>query len=299
MTQTRPVKRAILQPLRRAIAVLASIGAAASCGGDDDSPGMPSGGGADTDAAEAAPDSALPDARDGSDDASPADAPDASEDAAESAPDGPGSPCPDDMALVGDACVDLYEAPNHEGAVPLVMYSLIEADAWCTARGKRLCYDDEWQAACEGPQATAYPYGNDHQPGVCNDDKIWRTYNQSLLNGWPGSASGPDIESLADLLGAARAVSPTAAAAADHVESLYQGEPGGDNPGCAGVDGVYDLCGNVEEWTLRRDGGEPDFHGNLKGRYWAESRTCQSNVTVHGDYFRFYEIGFRCCRDPL
>jgi len=65
-----------------------------------------------------------------------------------------------------------------------------------------------------------------------------------------------------------------------------------------GVAGAYDLCGNVEEWTRRRDGGEPQFHGKLKGRYWAETRTCQNGVISHGDGFRFYEIGFRCCRDP-
>ena len=84
---------------------------------------------------------------------------------------------------------------------------------------------------------------------------------------------------------------------ADHVEAIYQGEPSGSNAGCVGPAEVYDLVGNVEEWTRRRDGGVPDFHGSLKGRYWAESRTCQSRVTTHGDYFRFYEIGFRCCLD--
>ncbi len=208
------------------------------------------------------------------------------------------APCPDDMVLVGAACVDLYEAPNHAGELPLVMYDLVEADAWCTARGKRLCYDDEWQSACEGPDAWAYPYGDVHQPGTCNDDKTWLTYNQTLLNGWPNNVSTPDVESLGQLLDAARAVSTAAAAAADHVEWLYQADPSGANPGCTNSDGAFDLCGNVEEWTLRRDGGTTDFHGNLKGRYWAESRTCQSNVLVHGDYFQFYEIGFRCCRDP-
>jgi formylglycine-generating enzyme required for sulfatase activity len=82
------------------------------------------------------------------------------------------------------------------------------------------------------------------------------------------------------------------------VEALYQGEGGGNNPGCVNDFGVYDLVGNAEEWTLRADGGSTDFHGALKGRYWAESRTCQSTVTTHGDTFRFYEIGFRCCAEP-
>jgi formylglycine-generating enzyme required for sulfatase activity len=81
--------------------------------------------------------------------------------------------------------------------------------------------------------------------------------------------------------------------------ALYQGAAAGEHPECVGAAGVFDLVGNVEEWTTRRDGGSgPDFSGALRGRYWAESRTCQSSVTSHGNAFRFYEIGFRCCLDP-
>ncbi|MBW2256482.1 MAG: SUMF1/EgtB/PvdO family nonheme iron enzyme, partial [Deltaproteobacteria bacterium] len=179
--------------------------------------------------------------------------------------------------------------------LPLVMYNLLEAEAWCDARGKRLCYDDEWQTACEGSALSLYPYGDSHQPGVCNDEEVWRLYDQPSLNGWPTSASGSGVESLQDLFTAAR--SAGGSGAAEHVEWLYQGEGSGDNTGCVGEAGVFDLVGNVEEWTRRRDGGQTDFHGNLKGRYWSEVRTCQSNIKGHGDYFRFYEIGFRCCRD--
>lgn len=205
--------------------------------------------------------------------------------------------CPADMLEVGATCMDRYEAPNRAGALPLVMYTFVEAEAWCAARDRRLCFDDEWLAACAGPDGLAYPYGATRVPGTCNDDATWRAYTQSLLNGWPAAASSPTIDSLDALFAAARAVSPTAAAAADHVAALYQGSGGGARAGCVGPAGVYDLVGDVEEWTRRRDGGQPQFHGNLKGRYWAEARTCQSSVLVHGDTFRFYEIGFRCCRD--
>ncbi len=207
------------------------------------------------------------------------------------------APCPSDTAHVDDFCIDRYEAPNVAGGLPFVMFTFVEAAQWCAARDKRLCFDDEWTRVCGGTAETSYPYGDTHQPGVCNDDETWITYNQSLLNGWPSSACSPGVGSYEELMDAARAVSGTAAAAADHVEDLYQAEPGGSNAWCTNADGAFDLCGNVEEWTRRRDGGEPDFHGNLKGRYWAESRTCQSNLTSHGDYFRFYEIGFRCCVD--
>lgn len=218
--------------------------------------------------------------------------------AIDAAPADAAGPCPVEMVEVGDACMDRYEAPNVAGALPLVMYTFTEGEAWCAARGKRLCFDDEWQRACEGAAADPYPYGATHEPGVCNDDATWRVYDQSLLNGWPASASSPTITSLDQLWTTAAAVSSTAAAAVAHVQSLYQGTGGGDRAGCVGAAGAYDLVGDVEEWTRRRDGGTAQFHGNLKGRYWAEARTCQSSVLVHGDAFRFYEIGFRCCLDP-
>jgi len=208
------------------------------------------------------------------------------------------APCPSDMVLVEGFCIDRYEAPNHEGELPLVMYTFDEADAWCAAHDKRLCFDDEWTRSCEGTAQTKYPYGDVLIPGKCNDEETWLVYDQQKLNAWPWNVSKPGIESLSELLDAVRAVSSTAKVAADHVEALYQGEGSGTNAGCAGPDAVFDLCGNVEEWTRRRDGGDgPDFSGALKGRYWAESRTCQNAVLTHGNGFRFYEIGFRCCRD--
>ena len=211
----------------------------------------------------------------------------------------PAPPCGADMVLVENAvCMDRYEAPNVAGAFPFVMFTFDESAEWCQARGKRLCFDDEWTWACAGPEGTAYPYGAAHEPGTCNDDKVWKPYSQDKLNGWPYGLALVDVETLAEVFALAAASSGIGTLAAAHVEALYQGTGGGDKVGCGGAWGVYDLVGNVEEWTRRRDGGEPQFHGNLKGRYWAESRTCQQGVKGHGDAFRFYEIGFRCCADP-
>jgi len=205
--------------------------------------------------------------------------------------------CPEHMARLGGVCMDRYEAPNLPGGLPLVMYTYLQAERWCQQRGKRLCFDDEWTEACQGAAGGLYPYGPAHRPGVCHDEEVWRAYDQALLNGWPAAASAPEIESLQELLDTARGVSAAARAAADHVEWLYQGSGGGEYGGCVNEHGVFDLTGNVEEWTTRRDGGQPSFHGKLKGRYWAETRTCTQGVTSHGDSFRFYEIGFRCCLD--
>jgi len=210
-----------------------------------------------------------------------------------------GGACPSDMVLVdGVVCMDRYEAPNVAGASPLVMLTFTESEAWCTARGKRLCFDDEWQSACEGEAGNAYPYGPTRVAGTCNDEETWRVYTQSLLSGWPYGLAVSSADTLDELYALARASGTQGTAAADHVASLYQAEGGGANAGCVGEAGVYDLVGNVEEWTRRRDGGTTDFHGKLKGRYWSESRTCQQGVTTHGDAFRFYEIGFRCCAAP-
>ncbi|MCA9647417.1 MAG: SUMF1/EgtB/PvdO family nonheme iron enzyme [Polyangiaceae bacterium] len=219
-------------------------------------------------------------------------------------PDTAQAPCPDDMLLIDDpslpapVCMDRYEAPNVEGELPLVMLNFDEAEAWCARHEKRLCFDDEWAFTCGGPEGYKYPYGDVQQPGVCNDAKTWKVYNQTLLSGWPYTFDGSGYDTLDALFSGVSQLSASAKAAADHVRELYQAEPAGSYAACVGVGGVRDLTGSVEEWTRRRDGGQSQFHGNLKGRYWADTRTCQNDIITHGDGFRFYEIGFRCCQEP-
>ncbi len=192
--------------------------------------------------------------------------------------------------------MDVYEAPNTVGEVPLVMYDLYEAQAWCAARDKRVCYDDEWHLSCSGPDNLTYPYGNTWVAGNCNANKAWRQYNQTILNLWPDGVSTPDIETLADLY-TALAASPklTPAQSSElisHLAWLYQGNiAGSDNGLCTSGYGVVDTTGNIEEFCMRRDGGSGQyFHGMLRGRYWAETRTCDMGITTHGDLFRFYEV---------
>lgn len=181
--------------------------------------------------------------------------------------------CPEDMVRVESFCIDLYEFPNREGEAPQVMVDALEAEAACASAGKRLCWRDEWERACSGPGRSAYPYGSAHVAGACNSDKKWLGRDESKLNTWPSDS------------------------ARGEVARVWQGEPSGSRPGCSSADGVRDLVGNVEEWTRRRDGSGPFGHA-IKGGFWAREVGCGYAIESHADKFRYYEVGFRCCR-PL
>ena len=68
---------------------------------------------------------------------------------------------------------------------------------------------------------------------------------------------------------------------------------------CFSYYNIFDLNGNVGEWTTRRDGGSTNFHGSIKGGYWFQPRTIQSSITSHGDAYRGYYLGFRCAKDEI
>jgi hypothetical protein len=203
-----------------------------------------------------------------------------------------------EMLQVGNFYVDKYEAPNIQGEQPFVMFTYTEAQCWCQAKGKRLLFDDEWSQAAAGPDTFAYVYGDTYDSQICNDNKTWISPNQTLLNLWPSLPYICNINSFAELIDSVLADTNTSASAT-HVLSLYQADSSGTNLGCVSYYGIFDMNGNVSEWTTRRDGGSPNFHGNLKGGYWAGPSTIQSSVTAHADAFRYYNSGFRCAADSI
>jgi hypothetical protein len=188
--------------------------------------------------------------------------------------------CPNGMVRVGEmTCMDKFEAPNRAGARPLVMQSADDAEAYCSSKHKRLCSEDEWISACQGDDHREYPYGDDHEDGKCNDDKEWRQVKESVLAKWP------DDE------------------AKQHTRELYQASPSGSKRGCKTRTGVSDLTGNVEEWVTTSRSHANGYAHILIGCYWSGcygggKPTCHSTNGAHGPEFRFYETGFRCCKDP-
>jgi sulfatase modifying factor 1 len=198
-------------------------------------------------------------------------------------PDGgkhrPHGGCTSNMVRAGNSfCIDRYEAPNRRGARPLVMQSANDANEWCQDHHKRLCTEDEWIAACQGDEHRTYPYGNEHVDERCNDDKPWQKVDEALLAKWP---------------------SPEAKA---HAKDLYQATPSGSKRKCASEAGARDMTGNVEEWVVRTREHANAFPYILIGCYWSgcyggNKPTCHSTNNAHGPSFRFYETGFRCCRD--
>jgi len=169
-------------------------------------------------------------------------------------------------------CIDRYEYPNQRGAYPWIMVSWTESRALCEREGERLCTEAEWTFACEGEEAVPYPYGYERDAGACVSDRPWRTVD-------------------------ARELSPRdSSRALAEVDRLWQGEASGSRPRCKSPFGVYDLVGNVDEWTTSVVHGErPSI---LKGGYWGRVRDrCRPSTRAHGEDFSFYQQGFRCCAD--
>jgi hypothetical protein len=206
-------------------------------------------------------------------------------------------PCPSNMALVGASCVDKYEgslvethedgtetgfspyeppnghqvrAVSRPGVVPQAHISMVEAQRACKASGKRLCRGDEWKAACKGPSATRYPYGDARVAGACVDTN--RTSPMIVL--YQGERSGRTLND------------PRANQQANTVE------PTGAASSCTNDYGVHDMVGNVHEWT---------DDASFRGGYYLDTKLngegCDYRTTAHAAAYYDYSTGFRCCAD--
>ncbi len=165
-------------------------------------------------------------------------------------------------------------AKSSPGAVPQAYISQVQAGAACAASGKRLCKDDEWVLACKGSKHTQFPYGNEEKRGTCNDQRdphpamqYLESHDLSVFT----KLEHPCINQVPDSL-----------------------LPGGAKAACATPEGVYDIVGNLHEWTA-------DPSGHFRGGYyvdtWLNGHGCDYVTTAHEARYWDYSTGFRCCAD--
>lgn len=207
---------------------------------------------------------------------------------------GSSGPCPAEMALAGEVCIDRweagivdhspYEVPESgratatEGAVPQAYISGDVAEAACEAAGKRLCSTTEWLRACQGPEGWTYPYGDSYDAEACNTSYA----GDHPVCDYFGTCDGVwDMDHMND-------------PGINQQEGTV--DPSGANPGCVSAEGAYDLHGNLHEWV-----SDPD--GTFKGGFYADASIngpgCTYTTTAHERSYHDYSTGFRCCADPL
>ncbi len=179
---------------------------------------------------------------------------------------------------------DVVKFPNR----PVVCVDWCDAQAYCASVGKHLCgrigggtegtptddgnvIDDaarsEWYRACVGPDATPYPYGASFDPAVCRFDTT------------PSALKPVDVASMPSCHGKA-------------------GTPWG---------ALYDLSGNVAEWTDScnppQKGVDPATQGcTARGGWWRDDRSDALACKATADRALVWpraraddHIGFRCC----
>lgn len=208
------------------------------------------------------------------------------------APPGVGG-CPAGMARVAGFCIDRWEAAlvdwspyrspgaaavvavSAPGVVPQGYINQTQAGRACVAAGKRLCTDTEWLRACQGAAGTTYPYGASRQPGRCNDARTCHPAVQYFESSDSSVFSMIGHSCLNQLpAGLART---------------------GAHEGCQSADAIYDLMGNLHEWTA-------DPAGTFRGGFYVDTAIngngCLYRTTAHDVSHSDYSTGFRCCADP-
>lgn len=168
-----------------------------------------------------------------------------------------------------DFCIDIYEASDKKGELPPVMKSWEDGKIACEKQGKRLCVDNEWTLACEGPEILPYPYGLKRDATACNIDHDQRP--------WFDASKMPMTPEI--------------------VAKLDQRVPSGSMPGCVSPFGVFDMTGNVDEAVINSS-GHP-YKSSLTGGHWVRGarNRCRPKTIVHGPTFANYESSYRCCKD--
>ncbi len=109
--------------------------------------------------------------------------------------------CPEGMVAIGSFCIDQHEHPGVAGEAPRVNLDLADARLACEEAGKRLCREDEWTRACQGPAHRRWPYGNVYQPDRCHDESRSRESQAGEARPVGSSRGCATPEGIADLSG--------------------------------------------------------------------------------------------------
>jgi sulfatase modifying factor 1 len=172
----------------------------------------------------------------------------------------------------GDEPAVARSAPN---AVPQAYVSGVMAASACANAGKRLCTDVEWTRACRGASDRVFPYGDEREPGVCNDARDAHPAVEyfGTSASWIWSELG----------------NPCIGQQHDTVERT------GAHAECVDDSGrFFDLMGNLHEWI-------DDPAGTFRGGFYVDTALngpgCLYRTTAHSTTHWDYSTGFRCCAD--
>lgn len=168
------------------------------------------------------------------------------------------------------------KAVSKPGVVPQGYIDRDAAAVACEVAGKRLCAASEWTAACEGPRRTTYPYGNDANEKACN------THGRSPL----GELFGASFK---DHLYDNKVMNDPSLNALEGTVAKT-----GAFDQCTNGFGVYDMVGNLHEWTAEKKGV---FHGGYYQDATQNGPGCRYATSAHFSSYHDYSTGFRCCKD--
>ncbi len=170
-------------------------------------------------------------------------------------------------------CIDTYEYPDIKGARPEVMNNFFQAQVKCAALGKRICTENEWTMACEGPELKPYPYGYTRDATKCNGDHTYDFPNMDKV----------------------RKRDPK------ELERLWLGVPSGTQPECISDYGVADMPGNADELASSEHftGWANKYDNVTTGGPWflGVRNQCRPKIYTHNEGFYYYYLSFRCCAE--
>ena len=173
-----------------------------------------------------------------------------------------------DATATAEGTLQLHPCAN-PGVLPWVNITYGDAQSACAmwGHGARLCTEAEWQLACQASATTPCKYSfasscNTYQPNTCNGNE----YDSDPMA--PGDQ-----------------------------DTLYptQSFPNCYSSGSATSDRIYDLSGNVREWTAARSSGVNPLRGGAYNTIGADLE-CTWDFMVANNSYLYSNAGFRCCR---